>query len=68
VVVMFDDSHVSSLLASDSLTVESLLELLDEEILRKDMALPSSEWPSNHIRFWPSSGASLEPDSDVLGM
>jgi CCR4-NOT transcription complex subunit 6 len=49
VVVMFDDGHVSSLLASHSLTVESLLEFLDEESLRKDMALPSSEWPSNHI-------------------
>jgi hypothetical protein len=68
VVVMFDDGHVSSLLALDSLAVESLLELLDEESLRKDMALPSSEWPSNHIALFADSGVSLEPDSDVLGM
>ncbi|KAK4392400.1 Carbon catabolite repressor protein 41 [Sesamum angolense] len=29
---------------ADSLTVESLLELLDEDSLRKDTALPSPEW------------------------
>ncbi|KAG2686865.1 hypothetical protein I3843_09G027600 [Carya illinoinensis] len=34
---------------ADSLTVESLLELLDEEGLRKDTALPSPEWSSDHI-------------------
>uniref|UniRef100_A0A1D1Z1X0 poly(A)-specific ribonuclease n=1 Tax=Anthurium amnicola TaxID=1678845 RepID=A0A1D1Z1X0_9ARAE len=34
---------------ADSLTVESLLELLDEESLRKDTALPSPEWSSDHI-------------------
>ncbi|MQL97533.1 hypothetical protein Taro_030227 [Colocasia esculenta] len=34
---------------ADSLTVESLLELLDEECLRKDTALPSPEWSSDHI-------------------
>ncbi|CAA7395335.1 unnamed protein product [Spirodela intermedia] len=34
---------------ADSLTVESLLELLDEEALRKDTALPSPEWSSDHI-------------------
>ncbi|KAJ6846550.1 carbon catabolite repressor protein 4-like protein 1-like [Iris pallida] len=34
---------------ADSLTVESLLELLDEESLRKDTALPSQEWSSDHI-------------------
>jgi hypothetical protein len=49
VVVLFDDGHVCSLLAADSLTVESLLELLDEESLRKDTALPSPEWSSDHI-------------------
>ncbi|XP_010524745.1 PREDICTED: carbon catabolite repressor protein 4 homolog 1-like [Tarenaya hassleriana] len=34
---------------ADTLTVESLLELLDEERLRKDTALPSPEWSSDHI-------------------
>ncbi|CAM8888993.1 hypothetical protein QQ045_026003 [Rhodiola kirilowii] len=34
---------------ADSLTVESLLELLDEDSLRKDTALPSPEWSSDHI-------------------
>ncbi|VAH15721.1 unnamed protein product [Triticum turgidum subsp. durum] len=34
---------------ADSLSVESLLELLDEENLRKDTALPSPEWSSDHI-------------------
>lgn len=33
----------------DSLAVESLLELLDEDNLRKDTALPSPEWSSDHI-------------------
>ncbi|KAK6117515.1 hypothetical protein DH2020_048735 [Rehmannia glutinosa] len=40
--------HLDVLLA-DSLTVESLLELLDEDSLRKDTALPSPEWSSDHI-------------------
>ncbi|EPS68733.1 hypothetical protein M569_06033 [Genlisea aurea] len=35
--------------SADTLTVESLLELLDEERLRKDTALPSPEWSSDHI-------------------
>lgn len=34
---------------ADSLTVQSLLELVDEESLRKDTALPSPEWSSDHI-------------------
>ncbi|PKA45587.1 Carbon catabolite repressor protein 4 like 2 [Apostasia shenzhenica] len=34
---------------ADSLTVESLLELLDEDNLRKNSALPSPEWSSDHI-------------------
>ncbi|XP_073005540.1 carbon catabolite repressor protein 4 homolog 1-like isoform X1 [Typha latifolia] len=34
---------------ADSLMVETLLELLDEESLRKDTALPSAEWSSDHI-------------------
>ncbi|KAH6558714.1 hypothetical protein KP509_1Z049500 [Ceratopteris richardii] len=34
---------------ADSLSVESLLELLDEESLRRDTALPSPEWSSDHI-------------------
>lgn len=34
---------------ADSLMVESLLELLDEESLRKDTALPSPEWSSDHL-------------------
>lgn len=34
---------------ADSLMVESLLELLDEDSLRKDTALPSPEWSSDHI-------------------
>ncbi|KAE8731144.1 Carbon catabolite repressor protein 4-like protein 2 [Hibiscus syriacus] len=37
------------LYTADSLTVESLLELLDENSLRKDTALPSPEWSSDHI-------------------
>ncbi|XP_010549782.1 PREDICTED: carbon catabolite repressor protein 4 homolog 1 [Tarenaya hassleriana] len=37
------------LYTADTLTVESLLELLDEESLRKDTALPSPEWSSDHI-------------------
>jgi CCR4-NOT transcription complex subunit 6 len=34
---------------ADSLSVESLLELLDEDSLRKDTGLPSPEWSSDHI-------------------
>lgn len=34
---------------ADSLAVEGLLELLDEDSLRKDTALPSPEWSSDHI-------------------
>ncbi|KAE8661226.1 Carbon catabolite repressor protein 4-like protein 2 [Hibiscus syriacus] len=34
---------------ADSLTVESLLELLDDGRSRKDTALPSPEWSSDHI-------------------
>ncbi|KAL9266810.1 Carbon catabolite repressor protein 4 homolog 1-like protein [Drosera capensis] len=34
---------------ADSLTVDSLLELLDEDSLRKNTALPSPEWSSDHI-------------------
>lgn len=34
---------------ADSLSVEALLELVDEESLRKDTALPSPEWSSDHI-------------------
>ncbi|XP_038693125.1 carbon catabolite repressor protein 4 homolog 1-like [Tripterygium wilfordii] len=37
---------------ADSLTVESLLELLDEDNLRKDTALPSPEWSSDHIALF----------------
>nr|XP_043609850.1 carbon catabolite repressor protein 4 homolog 1-like [Erigeron canadensis] len=35
--------------SADSLIVESLLELLDEDRLRKDTAIPSAEWSSDHI-------------------
>jgi CCR4-NOT transcription complex subunit 6 len=35
--------------SADCLSVEALLELLDEESLRKDTALPSPEWSSDHI-------------------
>lgn len=46
---MIVSCHVSFLISADSLSVESLLELLDEESLRKDTALPSPEWSSDHI-------------------
>ena len=36
-------------IAPDSLMVESLLELLDEESLCKDTCIPSPEWSSDHI-------------------
>jgi hypothetical protein len=35
--------------AADSLQPEALLELLNEEDLRKDTGLPSPEWSSDHI-------------------
>ena len=44
-----DCSVVQFVISADSLTVESLLELLDEDSLRKDTALPSPEWSSDHI-------------------
>ncbi|CAI5479834.1 unnamed protein product [Closterium sp. Yama58-4] len=34
---------------ADSLSVESVLELLDEDSVRKDTALPSPEWSSDHL-------------------
>lgn len=37
------------LCAADSLQPEALLELLNEEDLRKDTGLPSPEWSSDHI-------------------
>lgn len=37
------------LFSADSLTVEALLELLDEESLMKETALPSPEWSSDHV-------------------
>ncbi|XP_009628616.1 carbon catabolite repressor protein 4 homolog 1-like [Nicotiana tabacum] len=45
----FIGTHDYIFYSADSLTVESLLELLDEESLRKDTALPSPEWSSDHI-------------------
>ncbi|KAL9237780.1 hypothetical protein vseg_012287 [Gypsophila vaccaria] len=45
----FIGTHDYIFYTADSLTVESLLELLDEESLRKDTALPSPEWSSDHI-------------------
>lgn len=45
----FIGTHDYIYYTADSLTVESLLELLDEESLRKDTALPSPEWSSDHI-------------------
>ncbi|MCE5165649.1 Carbon catabolite repressor protein 4 1 [Datura stramonium] len=45
----FIATHDYIFYSADSLTVESLLELLDEESLRKDTALPSPEWSSDHI-------------------
>ncbi|GLT32915.1 hypothetical protein SLA2020_075450 [Shorea laevis] len=38
-----------SMLSADSLAVESSLELLDEDSLRKDTALPAPEWSSDRI-------------------
>ena len=43
--MIFEWSHCTA----DSLNVESLLELLDEDSLRKDTGLPSPEWSSDHI-------------------
>ncbi|KAK1397675.1 carbon catabolite repressor protein 4-like [Heracleum sosnowskyi] len=45
----FVGTHDYIFYSADSLTVESLLELLDEDFLRKDTALPSPEWSSDHI-------------------
>ncbi|XP_010427762.1 PREDICTED: carbon catabolite repressor protein 4 homolog 2-like [Camelina sativa] len=45
----FIGTHDYIFYTADTLTVESLLELLDEDGLRKDTALPSPEWSSNHI-------------------
>jgi len=35
--------------SADSLVVESLIELLDDESLRKDTTQPSPEWSLDHI-------------------
>ncbi|KAL1189809.1 Carbon catabolite repressor-like protein [Cardamine amara subsp. amara] len=45
----FLGTHDYIFYTADTLMVESLLELLDEDGLRKDTALPSPEWSSNHI-------------------
>ncbi|KAH0884623.1 LOW QUALITY PROTEIN: hypothetical protein HID58_060719, partial [Brassica napus] len=45
----FIGTHDYIFYTADTLMVESLLELLDEDGLRKDTALPSPEWSSNHI-------------------
>nr|GMC86148.1 carbon catabolite repressor protein 4 homolog 1-like [Ipomoea batatas]GME03981.1 carbon catabolite repressor protein 4 homolog 1-like [Ipomoea batatas] len=45
----FIGTHDYIFYSADSLTIESLLELLDEDSLRKDTALPSPEWSSDHI-------------------
>ncbi|KAK6124611.1 hypothetical protein DH2020_041652 [Rehmannia glutinosa] len=45
----FIGTHDYIFYSADTLTVESLLELLDEDSLRKDTALPSPEWSSDHI-------------------
>lgn len=47
--ILYILKNVFSSFSADSLTVESLLELLDEDSLRKDTALPSPEWSSDHI-------------------
>ncbi|CAH9100697.1 unnamed protein product [Cuscuta europaea] len=45
----FISTHDYIFYSADLLTVVSLLELLDEDSLRKDTALPSPEWSSDHI-------------------
>ncbi|KAL6555472.1 Carbon catabolite repressor protein 4 1 [Orobanche gracilis] len=45
----FIGTHDYIFYSADTLTVERLLELLDEDSLRKDTALPSPEWSSDHI-------------------
>ncbi|CAN8279928.1 unnamed protein product [Cochlearia groenlandica] len=45
----FIGTHDYIFYTADTLTVESLLELLDEDVVRKDTALPSPEWSSSHI-------------------
>ena len=44
----FLNGNLITVSPADTLTVESLLELLDEESLRKDTALPSPIWSSDH--------------------
>ncbi|CAA0812689.1 Carbon catabolite repressor protein 4 homolog 1 [Striga hermonthica] len=48
----FIGTHDYIFYSADTLTVESLLELLDEDSLRKDTALPSPEWSSDHIALF----------------
>ncbi|KAF8102205.1 hypothetical protein N665_0201s0480 [Sinapis alba] len=45
----FIGTHDYIFYTADTLMVESLLELLDEDGLRKDTGLPSPEWSSSHI-------------------
>ena len=42
-------TSIELVVSADSLMVECLLELLDDDGLRKDTALPSLEWSSDHI-------------------
>ncbi|WVZ04936.1 hypothetical protein V8G54_018282 [Vigna mungo] len=44
-----DPSHPDLAVDPLNILLDSLLELLDEESLRKDRALPSPEWSSDHI-------------------
>ncbi|GER52460.1 glucose-repressible alcohol dehydrogenasetranscriptional effector [Striga asiatica] len=48
----FIGTHDYIFYSADALTVESLLELLDEDILRKNTALPSPEWSSDHMALF----------------
>ncbi|CAA0837491.1 Carbon catabolite repressor protein 4 homolog 1 [Striga hermonthica] len=48
----FIGTHDYIFYSADTLTVESLLELLDEDILRKNTALPSPEWSSDHMALF----------------
>ncbi|XP_047316119.1 LOW QUALITY PROTEIN: carbon catabolite repressor protein 4 homolog 2-like [Impatiens glandulifera] len=45
----FIGTHDYIFYSADSLMVESLLELLDEDSLKKNTALPSPEWSSDHV-------------------
>ncbi|XP_022853466.1 carbon catabolite repressor protein 4 homolog 2-like [Olea europaea var. sylvestris] len=47
--LMFCAGHILFQFVWNSLTVESLLVLLDEDSLRKDTTLPSPEWSDDHI-------------------